>query len=551
MSAEDAMMERTARLFDGICAVTEENRGYAVNVDKWLDPVIGRVSGRDRVKNNLAVFLAGVDAMVAILPEARVSAHRNEVSVVCGKSSVVASFSFYRLNLSQRSDGRLVALGGFSPRMAVRSVLWLLAVSEWGDEFERKFERHSALPVVRSARNLGFHVRSTDEMGGTPGEVWTAEDAVFFAQGCAVDVDELLAAAREFAGRSVVVPRGLSREDRIQGCLLGGAVGDALGYPVEFWSLAAIVSDVGAAGVREFLAVPHAPVGAISDDTQMTLFTADALARADGTVPVRALMVQAYRDWYLTQTTLAASGVDVSGPGTSLLGQSWLFAQRAPGLTVMAALKAIPAGVAAERVSTAENQSKGCGTVMRSAPFGLVASWTAEESYTHAAQAASITHGHPAAQVAAGALAMLVHRLVGGESLTHAATGTLNYVVRTEPDGFTETSSALRKASSRIGRSVPVPKVTELLGAGWVAEEALAIAVYCALTFPDRDQVEEALSLAVTHSGDSDSTGAICGNILGALHGLDAIPARWRQGVEGRDSLLAVGAQLAMITVGP
>lgn len=58
--------------------------------------------------------------------------------------------------------------------------------------------------------------------------------------------------------------------------------------------------------------------------------------------------------------------------------------------------------------------------------------------------------------------------------------------------------------------SAPVgPETVERLGAGWVAEEALAIGVYAALVSPD---VMSALTLAVTHSGDSDSTGAIAGN---------------------------------------
>ena len=64
------------------------------------------------------------------------------------------------------------------------------------------------------------------------------------------------------------------------------------------------------------------------------------------------------------------------------------------------------------------------------------------------------------------------------------------------------------------------------------------IAVYCALSNPAPDQVRDALTLAVTHSGDSDSTGAICGNILGAAHGLSAIPAELAFDVEGRGTLL-------------
>ena len=222
-----------------------------------------------------------------------------------------------------------------------------------------------------------------------------------------------------------------------------------------------------------------------------------------------------------------------------------MFAQRAPGLTIMAALQAAPLTVTAELVPNARNQSKGCGTVMRSAPFGLVLSWTPEQAYDYAAQSAAITHGHPTAHVAAGALAMLVRLLVTGQPLSSAVAVMLRHVVREESDGRTETSAALYKAANPVDGWTLSHQSVDTLGEGWVAEEALAIAVYCALRFPGRDQVEDALVFAVTHSGDSDSTGSICGNILGALHGVDAIPDRWRNAVEGRDTILAVANKLA------
>ena len=59
------------------------------------------------------------------------------------------------------------------------------------------------------------------------------------------------------------------------------------------------------------------------------------------------------------------------------------------------------------------------------------------------------------------------------------------------------------------------------LGEGWVAEEALAIALFCALRH--RDDFAAAIRAAVNHKGDSDSTGAICGNILGAFLGAEAV----------------------------
>ncbi|PWS46023.1 ADP-ribosylglycohydrolase, partial [Streptomyces sp. FT05W] len=84
------------------------------------------------------------------------------------------------------------------------------------------------------------------------------------------------------------------------------------------------------------------------------------------------------------------------------------------------------------------------------------------------------------------------------------------------------------------------------LGAGWVAEEALAVAVYCALVLPGAGDVAEALLLAVNHSGDSDSTGAICGNLLGAHHGDVRLPATWLAVTEGRSVIAEVADDLCM-----
>lgn len=510
MSNEQAMAERTAELFEGIRGVVEHNVGGRVNVGKWLDPIGGRGSGRERVHADLAYFLGAVDQMVDILPAARLSVVRNEVSVAIRDDVVfVASFGFGRLHLLERRSGTDRLLGSFSHAMGTRAFLWRLCVTEW-DRFELENSDIDSLRVIRTSRGVSFNVRSRTDSEGPSAIVWDAEDAISFARGGALEIEMLLETARMFVARgsSVTLSRLVSFENRVSGCLFGGAVGDALGYPVEFSTLDAITAAVGPIGVREFLAMPGLPHGAVSDDTQMTLFTADALARRDDRAPVRASLVDAYRDWYLTQTTSAA-------------------------------------------VPNAQNESKGCGTVMRSAPFGLVVSWTPEQSFGYAAQAAAITHGHPTAHVAAGALAMLIRLLVAGEPLAQAVAQTLKHVVREEDStGLTETSTALRKAANPVDGWSGGHESVDSLAAGWIAEEALAIAVYCALRFPERDQIEDALVFAVTHSGDSHSTGSICGNILGALHGADAIPERWRHAVEGRDTIQAVAVSVALANVG-
>ena len=99
----------------------------------------------------------------------------------------------------------------------------------------------------------------------------------------------------------------------------------------------------------------------------------------------------------------------------------------------------------------------------------------------------------------------------------------------------------MQAAVALAAAGAPSAERVERLGGGWVAEEALAIGLYCALAAP---ALEDALPLAVTHSGDSDSTGSIAGNLLGALLGERAIPARWLAPLELRDEIRTVATDL-------
>ena len=213
----------------------------------------------------------------------------------------------------------------------------------------------------------------------------------------------------------------LSVQDRIRGCLLGGAIGDALGGPVEFWSYSDIHERCGDRGVRDFLPATYGStrgVGLITDDTQMTLFTVEGIIRAVIRIKARGIgrvhgpMQHAYQRWYTTQTFMAPPEVtDEQDPNfvDGWLGhQQWLYSQRAPGNTCMTALASLRGGSFG---ATASNDSKGCGTVMRSAPFGFM---DTEDCGWIAVECSEITHGHEAASASAGALAVLIKGISRG-----------------------------------------------------------------------------------------------------------------------------------------
>ena len=343
---------------------------------------------------------------------------------------------------------------------------------------------------------------------------------------------------------------------RYRGCLLGGAAGDALGYQVEFDKLSEIRRRFGEGGVRSM--GPH-----ISDDTQMTLFTAEGMlmGKKHG-MPMPACVYQSYLDWYRTQRPGAKGGAFAAE--SALLRVPALHAGRAPGFTCLTALGSGDMGTMEEPI----NDSKGCGGVMRAAPCGMLKMPDLPESdevyACQGAMAAAITHGHFMGYVPAAMLADIIHNILldDGRTLQSIIFGSLRRMVRLftpelagkemhperveNPTPWTEQMhrfiQQMMLAMSAVEESWLPEQVFDFLGEGWVGDEALIIAVYCVLKY--QDSMADCLSAAVTHNGDSDSTGAIAGNILGAWLGEDAIPADWLEKLEMRDVISDMAERL-------
>jgi ADP-ribosylglycohydrolase len=297
-------------------------------------------------------------------------------------------------------------------------------------------------------------------------------------------------------------------------------VGDALGAVVEFDRLDEIRRRYGPDGLTGF----PAEAGPITDDTQMTLFTAEALIRARRRARARRYhyavdeLWTGYRRWLATQQDGPAEGDD-GGLGAEPV----LRHRRGPGNTCLSALTGNVPGF----VELPVNNSKGCGGVMRVAPVGLVAARPCPLGIASAA----LTHGHPSGYLSAGAGAELIARLRAGEGLRAAVEAAVEAV--SSWPGHEETIAALGRAVALADREpAPTPEAVATLGEGWVGEEALAIAVYCALT---GDSFSTAVLAAANHSGDSDSTAAITGNLLGAAGGRSVVPESWIAALVERD----------------
>ncbi|MFS0864386.1 ADP-ribosylglycohydrolase family protein [Fredinandcohnia sp. 179-A 10B2 NHS] len=327
-------------------------------------------------------------------------------------------------------------------------------------------------------------------------------------------------------------------KDHFRGCMLGGAIGDALGWPVEFMHYDEIVSTYGIDGIKDFSFSKNKPAE-ITDDTQMTLFTAEGILRAKtrghlkGICHPPSVGYYAYQRWLYTQGHSKNEQFDWIYDGYLLQVQE-LFHQRAPGNTCLSALVSETQGT----IDRPINNSKGCGGVMRVAPAGLV--YHSKRAFEYATEFAALTHGHPSGYLAAGTLAYMIAKIIEGSDLNEACFAAVNELEK--HDGHEECSSLLHKAIflSKNERDplVAIPQ----LGEGWVAEEALAISIYCSLV--NETDFEKAVIHAVNHDGDSDSTGAITGNILGAYLGVSRIPPQWQDAVELNDVITNVADDL-------
>lgn len=329
--------------------------------------------------------------------------------------------------------------------------------------------------------------------------------------------------------------------DYIRGSLMGGAAGDALGYPVEFMTRQSILSKCGLTGIKTF-EVDRFGKALVSDDTQMTLFTANGLLvgltrgymRDIGGRPEN-YVDDAYVDWYYTQTGEKNEDDRYDFHYTWLRDLPELAHRRAPGNTCLTACFNLL------HKRKVDNNSKGCGGIMRVAPLSLLLAgymvregncpYSIPEMFEAGAHIARVTHLHPLGFLPAGMLTELLFKLVplspeeAKERIIEIAENTINTLDKVFVGQYEEEKRYLaeltRKATRLAHSSTPDYRAIEELGEGWTGEETWAISLFC--TIRHIDSIHDAIVASVNHNGDSDSTGSVTGNIMGAIYGYEEI----------------------------
>ena len=330
----------------------------------------------------------------------------------------------------------------------------------------------------------------------------------------------------------------MDKRDRIRGAMIGCAAGDALGYPVEVLSEAAIVERYGLRGITDY-DLDENGTAHITADTQLMLLSANGILFAHTRGALRGIMAPVYQyfdafymDWYRLQTEKqprrARCGWINAYPALS--------AKRAPSPTSMRVFSSDKFGSMDKPV----NDSKGSGCLLRAAPIGL--SYSDDPAYILdlAANTAALTHGNEVTWVASGVLALIISLIIHQElSIAEAVNETLKALDKSFPDS----RKAVHELLSSIWSARPLATsassdldAIHALGEGWVSNEALAIGILCALRY--ENDIAGAMTFAANHGGNSSTTAAIAGMLVGARIGFNAIPDRFVDRLELVDVIL-------------
>ena len=295
-------------------------------------------------------------------------------------------------------------------------------------------------------------------------------------------------------------------EDRFAGCLLGLAIGDALGMPFEGMPAQTIHERYGL--VTEFMAGHGLAPGQYTDDTKMMLCIAESIVERGHVAPED--IAHRFVNWF--------DGGDLRGIGHTC-AESILNLKR---------------GIPWRESGRRGKWAAGNGTAMRIAPVGLFDCHDLERLSQDCWATSVITHHNSEAVAGATAVAYAIARLVTGDlDVEELLTDAVAFV------GDSEVARNLEVVQDLLSANTPTGEALAHLGTSGYVVETVASALYCFLRTPT--DFLSTVSSAVMGGGDTDTTAAIAGAISGAYNGVANIPGHLVQQVEDSRTLQDLG----------
>jgi ADP-ribosylglycohydrolase len=299
--------------------------------------------------------------------------------------------------------------------------------------------------------------------------------------------------------------------ERFRGSLLGLAIGDALGMPVEGARASTIKARLGR--VTDFYPAPwrNLKAGQWTDDTKMMLCHARSIVDR-GKVDVEDIAAK-FVEWYLSR--------------------DW----RGIGEATYESINRLLQGVSPLKSGKSGEMAAGNGTVMRIAPIALIDCLDLEKLHRDAELASIITHNNPEAVAGSRAVCYAISRAVVGKlrpgNLIDEVAG---YI------GPCQVSERLLLAKKFLDEGMDVEEALLRLGTSGYVVETVASAFFCFLRMPD-DFAETVIS-AVGGGIDADTTGAVAGSISGAYNGSSGIPEKWVKNVEASQEIIELADRI-------
>ncbi len=339
--------------------------------------------------------------------------------------------------------------------------------------------------------------------------------------------------------------------EKFRGALLGGACGDALGYPLLGLSVCRIQHRYGPFGLRTLVRSPQCGnLAPVTGNTQMELATVDGLLWADAKkLEESEGLYRGYMRWFYSQTGEEPR----RGQRTwmrrqphekeiCLVREKFMHSRRKPEEGLLNAFAGDQIGTLKNKI----NDSKGSGALERVVPIGLLYAGDSKAAFEAGMRAGAFSHSNPVAYYTAGAVAALISCLAAGMSLPKALErihGLLNKLHKA--DSITTLLSAAEQQANDhpAGNGVVWDHVDSIhsLGSGEQADEALAIAVYACLAV---DDPLDSVIIAGNHDGNSATTAALAGSIQGVRFGDSFIPGYWYDLLEGKEIILGLSEKL-------